>query len=210
MRILGSKANWFFIGTILVIVVNILLFAVLGGSWAYRVRGDGSWHWESVLYFDPMIRSFLKSFTHFNWQHVLLNMLCFVVCGFYLERKIGSVKFVLLVLVMAFFTSMTVSTNNASAGWQGFSGVNYGLYAYIIVDFLFSIKSSGKFNMLFGGVVLGLIYFAMCFNGGTESFGFEFYPYDLFNNLGHYSSAVAGLVLGLTIQIVKIQNNNRV
>ena len=61
-----------------------------------------------------------------------------------------------------------------------------------------------KFNLIFGAVVLALIYLATCFDGGIHSFGFKLYPYDLISNKGHYSSALAGLILGLTIQISRL------
>lgn len=204
--------NYFFAGTVFIILINILLFAIGGSGWTpihnfNSVFGVSANHWKDVFYFNSLICAFCNSFAHFNWQHTLLNMLCFFACGLYLERKAGSIKFVLLVLAMAFFTSATVSANDLSVSWQGFSGVNYGLYAFIIVDYLFSLQKTKrtKFNLFFGGVILALIYLAMCFDGGTVSFGFKWYPYDLMNNLGHYSGALAGLVLGLAIQVAQIR-----
>jgi len=196
--------NYFFIGTVLIIAFNVLMFAFASG-WRWRVFETNQGNWGSPLHFNHIIISFFSSFDHVNWQHALLNMLCFFVCGLYLERKMGSLKLVLLILSLAFFTSIATTANNNSPHWTGFSAVNFGLYFYIIIDFIFSFfKKSSKINFIFGTVVIGLIYFAMCFSGGTHSFSFRWYPYDLINNMGHYSGALAGLILALTIKIAKL------
>lgn len=208
--------NCYFIGTFLIVLINILLFANGGSNWILPGNNnsifsiDNAHHWTDIFYFNPVIRAFCSSFAHFNWQHTLLNMLCFFVCGLYLERKTGSIKFILLIFAMALFTSAVTSTNNLSVNWMGFSGVNFGLYAYIIVEYIFSFQKikKDKFNLIFGAIVLALIYLAMCFDGGTDSFGFRWYPYDLIHNLGHYSGALAGLILGLTVQIAKLNKKH--
>ena len=84
-----------------------------------------------------------------------------------------------------------------------FSGINYGLYGYIGIEYIFTLLQRRKrdlINVVAGAVMLGLIYFAMCFNGGISSIGFEWYHYDLLHNLAHASGFVAGLVLGIVEQ----------
>ena len=58
-------------------------------------------------------------------------------------------------------------------------------------------------NTIVGAIILALIYLAMCFNGGVASFSFEWYPYDLMHNMGHYSSFLIGFVLALIVQITR-------
>ena len=60
------------------------------------------------------------------------------------------------------------------------------------------------FNIVFGAVVLALIYFAMCFCGGTSRVTFEWYPYDLLHNLGHASGFITGLVFGVYEQACSV------
>jgi len=207
--------NYFFVTTVFIIMLNIIIHAWAQG-WQWRAFDTSQNHlrnlWTDTLNFTNITISFFNSFDHLNWQHTMLNMLCFFVCGLYLERKKGSLKFFLLVIAMAFFTSIAISANNASPSWRGFSGVNFGLYLYIFVDYGFSFRENRKiltskfhnrFDFIFGTVVLALIYFAMCFSGGTHSFSFRWYPYDLFNNMGHYSGALTGLILALTLKIAK-------
>lgn len=205
--------NYFFLATIIVTLVNILLYALLGNRWEEQFPVSGGLTlWYNELDFNNLIRAFMNSFSHSNWQHVLLNMLCFFICGIYLERKEGTLSLLFLVIVTAFFSSTAMSANEGSVHWHGFSGVNFALYAYIIVDFLFVFRKHTRsaFNIISGFVMLGLIYFAACFNGGTSSIGFEWYPYDFMHNMGHYSAFVAGMVLGFVVQFVRVRAEREV
>lgn len=199
--------NYFFAGTLLVVAVNIILYAACGDQWE-RFIGGGVSPWGSKLNFDRLIRAFLDSFSHSNWQHCLLNMLCFLICGAWLERKEGTLSIIALVFVMALVTSWATSARDLSVGWHGYSAVNFGFYAYAIVDFLFSLRKSkrNKFNIIGGIVLLGLIYFAACFCGGTSRVSFKWYPYDFMYNSGHYSGFLAGAVLALVIQFTRLKS----
>ena len=196
--------NYFFAATVIIVLINIMLFGFGGSDWTSFIGGYSSgWSW--AFDFDNVIRHFLNAFSHANWHHTLLNMLSFFIVGIYLERKKGTLGLLLLVLIMAFFTSTAIGANYMSINYRGYSGVNFGIYAYIIVDycFMFINKTKSKFNIISGGVVLGFIYLSMCFCGGTSTFEFKWYPYNIMYNMGHYSSFLAGTVLGLTIQLVK-------
>lgn len=190
-----KNTNYFFAATFFVLFLNCLVFAI--GNLTHSFSGQPSWGTFSVA---NLFQALLNSYSHSNDQHFLLNMLCFCVVGLYLERKQGSLKFLLLIFVMSVFTAFATSTNFISLNWLGFSGVNYGLYGYIIVEYIFTLcqkDSRHSFNTIHGGIVLALIYFAMCFNGGISHIGFALYPYDLLNNLGHASGFVVGLLFGI-------------
>lgn len=197
--------NYFFIATLLVVVVNIALYGARGSRWEQFI-GPNYGGWGNLLDFDNLIRAFLNSFSHANWHHVLLNMLCFFVYGAYLERKHGTLYFLLTVVGMTFITSFAVQANYLSVDCHGFSGVNFGFYAYFIVDYIFSFFKGkvGKFNIIAGAVIIALIYLSSCFSGGTSSFTFEWFPYDLITNMGHYSSALAGLILAIIINVSQL------
>ena len=197
--------NYFFVGTIIVIIINILLFAICGNDWQSFYSVDSYDHWHNVFYFAPTIRSLLNAFSHANWQHVLLNMLCFAVAGSYLERKKGTFGTILYVLFGVYFSGIAVIANDLSIYYHGFSGVNYFIYAVTIIEYLFSFRHQirNKTNIVLGGIIVALIYLAMCFNGETSGFSFALYPYDLMTNLGHYSSFVVGLILALIIQTTR-------
>ncbi len=198
--------NYFFVGTIAVIALNILLFVFLGNNWesAFKIQDGG--HWGDVFYFAPTIRVFMNSFSHANWQHVLLNMLCFLFVGIYLERKTGSFGMILLVAFSAYVSSIAVATNDLSVYFHGYSAVNYFLYGYVLIDFIFSFTADrrSKCNTILGAIVIASIYIFMCYAGGVSGFEFRWYPYDLMTNLAHYSSFVAGIIIPLFINAVSL------
>ena len=186
--------NYFFATTLLIVLINILFYA-------FRVTNDldfevrpvwGGFSWANLW------QALINTYTHFTWQHCLLNMLCFLIAGAYLERKQGTLLFFVFMITLSFFTAFA-SCTSYSLSWRGFSGANYGLYSYIIIDYLFLLLQKNKrtrSNIIAGAVMLGLIYFAMCFCGGTSSVSFTWYPYDLLHNLGHASGFFVGIIFG--------------
>lgn len=198
--------NYFYAGTIIVILVNILLFAYGGDDWESVFKVDYSEHWGDAFCFSSIIRSFFNAFSHSNWQHILLNMLCFLASGFYLERKRGSFGIVLIVLFGAFFASVATTANDLAVNWHGFSVVNYFLCAVVLVDYIFSFRSEerNKTNIIVGAIIVVFTYISMCFNGGVIEFSFEWYPYNLMYNMGHYSSFLIGIILSIIIQTTRL------
>ena len=201
-RLAWYSRNYFYIATVAVVVTNIALYACLGNSWT-SAFGISPVDWTNSFDFEHILRCFLNNFSHANWQHVLLNMLCFFVAGLYLERKTGSLGLLGLVLSIAILQGCVCAAADGDMGFHGYSGVNYALYAYILIDYLFSLGTArrNKTDLIFGGVVLALIYFAMCFNGGTSEVSFAVYPYDLLHNLGHGTGFFCGAIVALLIQI---------
>jgi len=204
--------NYFFVATLAFLFFCVIFHSVMsrhGDGWIYMevlipMRGD-------YTFFRSLFRSFLSNFAHSDVEHLLLNMLCFVVVGTYLERKIGSIKIFGLIILIAIFSGMW-ATGLISHSWVGFSLVNYGLYGFIIIDFIFSAinkKIRKKPAMIYGGVILGLIYIAMCYvsmpyQGWTIGGAFTWYPWDLIRHWGHYTGFVVGIGLCLIMLITKI------
>lgn len=166
-RVTKRNRNYFFAATLLIVFVNFFLyfFPVVGPSLT-DTRSD--WDTFSVV---NLFEAFLSAYTHAGFQHCSLNMLCFLIAGAYLERKQGTFRFPALVIVLSFFAEFATTANYLSLKHVGFSGVNYALYAYIMIDYIFVLARKQKrdrFNVIAGIVLLALIYFAMCFSGGTE------------------------------------------
>lgn len=189
--------NLFFATTLLILILNFAIFAAYGNQtpdFASKVP------WDSFSVTD-LFHALVNTFTHSNLQHVLLNMLCFAIAGSYLERKMGSLRFLLFMTIVCFFTAFA-SCTNSGLYWHGFSGANYGLYGYILLEYVFTLarkKTRTPFNIAYGAILIGLIYLAMCFCGGTSAIRFEWYPYDLLHNLGHASGFAVGLLLGICL-----------
>jgi len=193
--------NFFYTGTITIVLINVLLFLVCGNNWS---PGYVFARWHDVLNFKNILATFLSAFEHANLQHCLLNSLCFLIAGSYVERKIGTANLFVLIFSLAFFCECVTDANSSGTS-HGFSGVNYGLYAYIIVDyvFMFISKKHTKLNIIYGAIILALIYLACCFSGGTSTFSFEWYPYDMITNMGHYTAFLTGLIMSILLQFVK-------
>ena len=196
--------NYFFAGTVLVVIINILIYAFMPDQWWFVDWKGGVWN--SVLSFDTLLKQFVSAFLHANWQHVLLNMLCFLICGAWLERRKGTLPLLGLVFVMAWIAETFVGANDLSAGSVGYSGVNYAFYAYAIIDycFLFRKPTRTKINVISGAILMALIYFAACYTDKSNAVTFSWYPYDFMHNMGHYSAFLGGAILGITIQLAKL------
>ena len=187
--------------TVFIVLLNVIVYAVHGSNTGNFGNRYQPWGTFAV---GNLFQSLVDSYTHANWQHALLNMLCFFIAGLYIERKKGSLPFLLFMVIMSLFTAFASCTNANHVGAIGFSAVNYGLYGYIFVEYTATLLQREKrylFNIVCGAVVVALIYFAMCFSGGTSRVTFEWYPYDLLYNLGHASGIIAGFILGLYEQL---------
>ena len=201
----NKKVKWynkniFYVCTLFIVFSNIFAFC-FGSDWTPDFVYS---KWTDSLNFKNLVACFFGAFEHSNLQHCLLNSLCFLIAGTYIERKIGTVNLLILVLSLIFFSTCSVSANY-SGGFHGFSGVNYSIYAYVIIDYIFMFidKKQNKANIIYGAIMLVLIYVASCFCGGTASFQFKWYPYDLITNMGHYTSFLTGTIITLLLQFVK-------
>lgn len=200
-------SNYFFAGTIAVILSIVLLYSFGGSSWQYSVKVNAPADWQRPFYFNPIVRACLNTFAHLNWTHVLNNARAMLVCGLYLERKTGSCKFLLMILALTFFTSAVSTASTFSVDWVGLSGIVYLLFAYVLVDYAFSMFKSKRSlpNIIFGAAVLIIIYVFMC--GGLSfdpSREIKWYPYILMYHSGHLSGFISGLVFGIAVQIIKL------
>ena len=145
-----------------------------------------------------MLRSFLNVFVHGDWAHVLLNMLCFSFCGIYMERKLGTINFIFLILGFSFFAGNITTAARNTVNHYGASGLIYMCYAYIVLDYIFGFiynYHKSKTNIILGGIIVFCIYIAMSFNVGSFGLVFKIYPYDLIYNAAHYSSFFAGIII---------------
>lgn len=195
-RLTRLNKNYFFAATLLIVFVNFFLFFF---PVVYPSLTDARPDWNTFSVAN-LFQALLSAYTHAGSQHCALNMLCFLIAGAYLERKQGSLRFLSFVIVLSFFAEFATSTNYISLKHVGFSSVNYALYRYIIIDYIFLLfrkEKRGIFNVVAGAVILGLIYFAMCFSGGTSQISFAWYPYDLLHNIGHASGFFVGILFGL-------------
>ncbi|MCH5148474.1 MAG: rhomboid family intramembrane serine protease [Clostridiales bacterium] len=197
--------NYFFAGTLFLIILQIVLFAIFGAGWSTKLF-DSSANYDSFS-IQNFFNGIFGSFDHVNWQHILLNMLCFLFCGIYMERKQGTliwIPFVLITCILSRMANMLVLQFNWIFSY-GFSSCNYALYAVIILDIIFNFAKiiKLKFETIWSIIFLLLIYFAMCFNGGTSTVSFVIYPYDFIYNSWHWSGFLTGILIFFLTKLPK-------
>lgn len=197
--------NYCYATTILLILVNIIIFACLGSEWNFRLY-DETAGWGDFSFIN-LLSIMFASLSHGDWEHVLLNMLCFAIIGFALERKYGSFYFLFLILIFAFTAPAMASHVRGNSYHHGFSGVNYALYGFTIVDFVFMFfkEKKNKTNLIIGIVTMVAIYIMMSCTSAVDSF-FVGYPYDLIHNMAHYTGFFVGLLLGAFLQLFGRKN----
>ncbi len=90
-------------------------------------------------------------FLHFSIWHILFNMMWLVQLGQVIETLRGSVRFALMVLVIAVVSNVGQFLWTGSPYFGGMSGVVYGLFGYVWMKSWYE-KSSGFYvtqNMVF-------------------------------------------------------------
>lgn len=193
--------NYFYAGTVIFIAVNILLFVFLGNDYAKDI--GGGYVWNDVFDISNMVRSFVDVFVHGDWSHVLLNMLCFTFCGIYIERKIGTLNFILLYLGFSFLAGNISSAARNTVSHHGASGLIYMCNAYIILDYIFTFiykEEKNKTNTILGAIIIFCIYLSMSFYVGNTLI-FMVYPHGLIYNIAHWASFFAGIIVTLLIKM---------
>lgn len=192
--------NCFWIVTILYIITNISIHAIFKGN-------NILWKWNQIRWnnfngIKDLMISFANLYTHGDWMHVLANMVAFSIAGFYLERKIGSLNFLAILQIISIF-ACSMTSMYASLFWAGSSVLYYGIWAYVIIDFLFSLKDKNKTNNILGIITIICIYIGFCLTPNIVDSTLE--PINLLYNAGHYYGFIVGLIISILINIVKLQ-----
>lgn len=94
----------------------------------------------------------------------------------------------------------------ASFFWAESSVLYYGIWAYLIIDYLFSIKEKNKTNNIIGFISVICIYVGFCLISNIVDSTLK--PINLIHNAGHYYGFIVGLILAILINIVKLQTKN--
>lgn len=195
--------NYYWIVTIIYIILNVTIYYVYKGTnilWEWtEIR------WENYNGIKDLLISFGNLYTHNDWKHVICNMIAFFIGGFYLERKVGSINFLLLLQIMSIFSS-SLTSMYVSFFWAGSSVLYYGVWGYVVIDYLFTLKEKDKTNNILGFFTLICIYVGCCVSNNIIDTTLE--PIHLLYNAGHYYGFIVGILISLIINITKIQERN--
>jgi GlpG protein len=154
-------------------------------EYVVTINGPG----PALLWIHQPWRLVTPIFLHFNMMHIVFNMLMLWQLGTPIERAIGSLRYLILVLVIA------VPSNFAEYVWDiqklnegvrvfgGMSGVVYGLFGYIWMKSRYEPESGFMISPNSVFVMVG--WFFLCMTGWLGSIA----------NVVHG----AGLAVGITI-----------
>jgi GlpG protein len=133
-------------------------------------------------------------FLHFSAVHLLFNLAVTVDLGRRIEVGRGSLRFVLLVLVIAVTSNLGQYLVSGNPVFGGLSGVAYGLLGYVLVsrrrwpaETVWRVHPGFAFSLVLFLVVLS--------TGITEPFGLYV------ANEAHWFGIVTGAVLGLLVPL---------
>ena len=206
----GKKLNWhnrnyFYAGTIFLVLLNVILFATLGNRWNFDLYNENvQWTEFSVTNIFTIM---FAALSHASWSHVCGNIIGLAVVGLYLERKMGTFNFLFLHILLMFIAPAMTSHVKGNIHHHGYSGVNFATYAFLIIDFFFSLKKEKRnwTNIILGILAFIYIYvFSMSWAGGAF-IDVTYYPKNLIENIGHYTGFLAGILVGLFYQWHKPQ-----
>ncbi len=128
-------------------------------------------------------------FLHFGWLHITFNMLWFWEFGARLERALGPLDYLGILLVIALVGNYSQFITSGSAFFGGMSGVVYGLLGFCAVAP--RIQPAWKIAPHTPVLVFMLGWLVVCMSGLVEAAGFG-----AIANAAHLGGLLAGAALG--------------
>ena len=168
-----------------------ILFFVVGSrySWQDPLQNNAN---SILVNINNFFNMALNTLFHVDVWHLVGNMLQLLFAGLYIERRHGTLKFLLLNVLFMF-----------TINGIGYSGVYFALDAFVIIDYIFSFRKSERnlTNIILGAIVIVLIYvFSMCWIG-DGLLDITYWPKNLLDNSAHFAGFFWGLLFSLFYQI---------
>ncbi len=120
------------------------------GYWFYEIQRGEVWRLVTPI------------FLHFGWPHIIFNMIWLYDLGGQIENRIGYLKYVLLVLIIAVASNVLQYLMTGPA-FGGMSGVVYGLFGYMFMRI--RAEGPGSYFLLQNNVVIMFGWFVLCWTG---------------------------------------------
>ncbi|MCE9625946.1 MAG: rhomboid family intramembrane serine protease [Deltaproteobacteria bacterium] len=153
------------------VLITALSFLDRGGIWidyfyitTYDIVGpylEWNGHLPEILH-GQVWRLVTPIFIHMSFLHILFNMLWMKDLGTVLERKLGTLYFIALVLVVAVCSNLG-QFFLSGPNFGGMSGVVYGLLGYAWIRGRFDPSSGLSLNQ--SVVTMMIIWFFLCMTG---------------------------------------------
>lgn len=187
-------ANWFRPNPAVAVLVLLLVacFPLTAGLAA----PNGLVHWftfslapQALIPSEPwqLWRWFTPALLHFGIVHLAFNAALLWELGRRIEGQLGSLSFVILVLVLAGLSNWAQYLWSPGATFGGMSGVDYGLLGFVVTAA--RLYPSSLPWQLPQGFALSLLGFLVLFSSGiTENFGLYI------ANAAHWGGLLAGVL----------------
>jgi GlpG protein len=143
---------------------------------------------------------------HGSFFHIVFNLILFVILGRQMENKIGSLKYLIFILIAAIFSN-TAQYLMTGTGFLGISGVVCAMVGFIFVR----QRRAAWEGYQFSSVSLSSVYFFIMLMFGLQVISFLVEIYFKTNlspgiaNTAHLSGLGLGMILGFT-NLFKVQN----
>ena len=151
----------------------------------FRIEGQNIIWYANLpeIFHGQVWRLFTPMFLHFGFLHILFNMLWLKDLGAMIETHKGSLKLLVLVLVIAALSNIGQYLVSGP-DFGGMSGVVYGLLGYVWMQGKFNPASKLSLNQQ--TVTMMIIWFFICLSGMIGHIA----------NTAHAVGAVTGIVWG--------------
>lgn len=159
------------------------------------------WHYSGPMFEKIQKGEYWRTFTpcllHGNLLHILFNLMWIVVLGYQIERKIGTLKTILFVLITGIFSN-TCQYLMSGPNFLGISGVVVAMAGFI---YMRQKRAPWEGYLLHSSTVLFLAIFVFAmFVVQSVSFFLELYSNSSFSpgiaNTAHIAGGVFGIFLG--------------
>lgn len=188
--------------TKILIAINVLIFIMMeinGGSKNFDILlRFGAMQNYRLLELGEYWRLFTAMFLHIGFAHLLMNMYALYYMGDVFEHLYGSIKFLIMYILMGFFGNLlTFAINDPMLISAGASTAIYGLFGLsiaikVIYKKIPQLKSFGSsFTSI---IVINLIY---SFINPTVSL------------VGHVGGLIGGIVVGMIFSISAVKRHHK-
>jgi membrane associated rhomboid family serine protease/antitoxin component YwqK of YwqJK toxin-antitoxin module len=170
--------------TYLLIIVNIIIFSTYGFERiAVITLFDLGGNFPPFSLDSEPFRLVTSMFLHGHLFHLFANMYGLFYVGMQLERKIGSVNFLIVYFLTGLFAGLASLNFNLFVVSVGASGAIFGVYGFLIVE---SIRKNprNKVSILTNFIVYVVV---VTLVGSRLNF----------DNAAHIGGAIAGLIIGI-------------
>ena len=157
-------------------VIGLLYEFITGQARAIYTYGM----YEGALQDGEYLRLIISAFLHFGFYHFASNMICLVLYGFDLERRLGSGKYALIYAAAILGGSLLINFAGGRGIHAGASGAIWGLMTATLI---YNLRNQLNPAYALRGIIINLIY---SFSAGVSW-------------QGHIGGGLAGLAAALVL-----------